>query len=83
MSSHTCVKMINSLFGPTSCGRTGVIYDRVRKGWLCSEHGKEWLCEFCQANPMWGRICYQGDGVAREIFLCCSCAGLTTRKFHF
>ncbi len=80
MTAHTCVRKIDSLFGPTCCGRPGLVYDRVRKGWLCAAHSQERLCEFCQADLMWGRVCYQSDGVAREILLCCACAGLTFRK---
>ena len=83
MSSNPCIKKLTSLFGPTCCGRTGIVYDRARKGWLCSEHSKERLCEFCQADRVWGRICYETDGIAREVWLCCFCAGLTRLKFRF
>ncbi len=80
MTAHTCVRKIDSLFGPICCGQPGLVYDRARKGWLCTAHSHERLCEFCQADRMWGRICYQSEGVAREIVLCCACAGLIFRK---
>ncbi len=82
MTTHTCVRKNDSLFGLMCCGRPGLVYDRARKGWLCVEHSPERLCEFCQADRMWGRICYVEDGVAREILLCCTCAGLTIQKSH-
>ncbi|ULA59264.1 MAG: hypothetical protein LZF60_120002 [Nitrospira sp.] len=82
MTVNGCARKVDSLFGPTYCGRPGLIYDRARKGWLCAAHSHERLCEFCHADRMWGRICYQCDGVAREILLCCACAGLTFRNYR-
>ncbi len=83
MSHNTCVRKVESLFGQTCCGRPGLIYDRARKGWLCAEHSQERLCEFCQADWVWGRICYQAEGVTQEILLCSACAGLTFRKSRY
>ena len=76
---HRCVVKMNSLFGPSSCGRDGIVYDRARKGWLCRDHTKDRLCEFCQAERAWARVCYQYHGVAYDAWLCLSCAGCTMR----
>ncbi len=82
MTPHICVRKIDSLFGPTCCGRLGLVYDRARKGWLCAAHSQERLCEFCQVDTMWARICYLEEGIAREVLLCSTCAGLTINKSH-
>jgi hypothetical protein len=47
---HRCDLKLPSLFGPTCCGREATTYDRARKAWLCPEHTKERLCEFCHTN---------------------------------
>lgn len=77
---HRCVVKMSSLFGLSSCGRDGIVYDRARKGWLCREHTKDRLCEFCQAERALARICYQQQGVAWDAWLCLSCAGCTMRN---
>ena len=77
MNSHTCVVKITNLFGLTCCGRQATIYDRARKGWLCSEHHRERLCEFCQAERAWARLCYVKDEVLCEAWFCADCAGIT------
>ncbi len=71
-----CVFRLVNLFGPCPCGRDGSIYDRARKGWLCRDHSKERLCEFCQGGKAWARICQPIEGIASEVWLCQSCAGL-------
>ena len=75
-----CVFPLDSLFGPLPCGHEGTVYDRARRGYLCREHSKERLCEFCQADRAWGRRCYLKDGIAYEAWLCLSCAGWTVRS---
>ena len=50
MIGHRCDLKLPSLFGPACCGREATTYDRARKAWLCPEHTKERLCEFCQLN---------------------------------
>lgn len=74
MASHSCVVRITSRFGPTCCGRHATIYDRARKGWLCPEHHRERLCEFCQAERAWVRVCYRLHEVLCEAWLCGDCA---------
>lgn len=76
----SCVIRGDSLFGPRACGREGVMYDRARKGWLCREHTKERLCEFCQAERAWGRQCYLKGGVAFDAWLCLGCAGWSVKQ---
>lgn len=72
---NSCVFRLVNLFGPCPCGREGSIYDRARKGWLCRDHGKERLCEFCQSERAWGRVWHLRDGIASESWFCLSCAG--------
>lgn len=74
-----CKYRLDSLHGPLPCGRDGNIYDRAKKGWLCRDHGKERLCEFCQSEKAWARACQQIGGIASEIWLCQSCAGCQMR----
>ncbi len=47
---HTCVVKIQSLLGITCCGKPATLYDRARKDWICTEHHRERLCEFCQCE---------------------------------
>jgi hypothetical protein len=79
MMKHSCVIKTSGLFGPCDCGREGVIYDRARKGWLCPEHSRERLCEFCQYERAWGRVCYHADGKLYEAWLCVDCLGVQSR----
>jgi hypothetical protein len=72
----SCIVKISTLFGVSPCGNEGLIYDRARKGWLCRDHTKERLCEFCHAEKVWARVCYLSDGVACDAWLCRSCAGV-------
>ena len=72
----TCIIKISTLFGMSTCGHEGTMYDRARKGWLCRDHTKERLCEFCHAQGVWVRVCYQNEGVACDAWLCLSCAGV-------
>jgi hypothetical protein len=74
---HRCDLKLPSLFGPACCGREATTYDRARKAWLCPEHTKERLCEFCQFERAWVRFCYREHDVTCEIWLCVECAGLT------
>jgi hypothetical protein len=74
---HRCDLKLPSLFGPACCGREATTYDRARKAWLCPEHTKERLCEFCQFERAWVRFCYAEHDVMCEIWLCVECAGLT------
>lgn len=76
----SCVIRGDSLFRPLACGREGVMYDRARKGWLCREHTKERLCEFCQAERAWARQCYLKGGIATDVWLCLGCAGVSLGK---
>lgn len=76
---HGCVVKMSCLFGPSSCGRKGLVYDRARRGWLCRDHTKERLCEFCHAERGWARISYQRHGMACDAWLCLSCAGCSMR----
>lgn len=76
MYRHSCVIKTVGLFGPCACGREGMVYDRARRGWLCPEHLRERLCEFCQAERAWARTCYHVDGVLHEAWLCADCIGL-------
>jgi len=69
MIGHRCDLKLPSLFGPPCCGREATAYDRARKAWLCSEHTKEWLCEFCQSERAWARLCYVVDDVLCEVWL--------------
>jgi hypothetical protein len=55
---HRCDLKLPSLFGPACCGREAATYDRARKAWLCPEHTKERLCEFCQSERAWARLCH-------------------------
>jgi excisionase family DNA binding protein len=73
---HRCDLKLPSLFGPACCGREATTYDRARKAWLCPEHTKERLCEFCQFERAWVRFCYPENDVTCEIWLCVDCAGL-------
>ncbi|MCS6294849.1 MAG: hypothetical protein H8K09_01315 [Nitrospira sp.] len=77
---HRCSLKLPSLFGPACCGREATTYDRARKAWLCPEHAKERLCEFCQFERAWVRFCYREYDVTCEIWLCVECAGLTGRR---
>ena len=77
---HRCDLKLPSLFGPACCGREASTYDRARKAWLCPEHTKERLCEFCQLERAWARLCYVVDDVLCEVWLCADCAGLTRRR---
>ncbi|HQY56595.1 MAG TPA: hypothetical protein PLY15_02335 [Nitrospira sp.] len=77
---HRCDLKLPSLFGPAGCRQEATTYDRARKAWLCSEHTKERLCEFCQFERAWVRFCYREHDVTCEIWLCIDCAGLTTRS---
>ena len=77
---HRCSLKLPSLFGPACCGREATTYDRARKAWLCPEHTKERLCEFCQSERAWARLCYPVDDVLSEVWLCADCAGLTRRR---
>ena len=76
---HRCDLKLPSLFGPTCCGREATTYDRARKAWLCPEHTKERLCEFCHFERAWVRLCYPEKDVTCEIWLCIDCAGLSAR----
>ena len=80
MICHRCDLKLPSLFGPACCGREATTYDRARKAWLCPEHTKERLCEFCQYERAWVRFCYREHDVTCEIWLCIDCAGLTGRQ---
>ena len=73
---HRCDLKLPSLFGPACCGREVNTYDRARKAWLCPEHTKERLCEFCQFERAWVRCCYTEKKVTCEIWLCVECAGI-------
>ncbi len=77
---HRCDLKLPSLFGPAGCGREATTYDRARKAWLCPEHTKERLCEFCQFEWAWVRFCYGEHDVTCEIWLCVECAGLSGRR---
>ena len=76
MNTNICVKKQDSLFGPRCCGKPGVVYDRARNGWLCRDHTKERLCEFCQAENAWARVWHQYQGIAYYPWLCLSCTGV-------
>ena len=79
---HRCDLKLPSLFGPACCGREATTYDRARKAWLCPEHTKERLCEFCQFERAWVRFCYAQHDVTCEIWLCvdvCGAHGATVR----
>lgn len=75
-----CVMKTKDLYGPRPCGREGMVFDRARKGWLCRQHLKDRLCEFCHANRTWGEVWFQNAGIASKACLCLSCAGWTTRN---
>ena len=82
-----CTLKISTLFGPSVCGAEGIMYDRARKGWLCRDHTKERLCEFCHAEKGWAKVWNQYQGVAYDPWLCPSCAGVwvktaTTRPIN-
>jgi hypothetical protein len=79
MNTKICAKKLDSLFGPRSCGKPGVVYDRARKGWLCRDHTKERLCEFCHAEKAWARVWHQHQGIAYYPWLCLSCAGVRAK----
>lgn len=74
-----CIIRISTLLGASVCGHDGTIYDRARKGWLCRDHTKERLCEFCHAERAWARVCYQYQRVACDAWLCLSCAGVRAK----
>jgi len=65
-----CVFRVDSLFGTVPCGHDGVVFDRVRKGYLCRMHAQERYCEFCQAEQARRRVCYEYEGVARDAWVC-------------
>jgi hypothetical protein len=71
---NPCVVKISTLFEASVCEHEGTIYDRARKGWLCRDHAKERLCEFCHAEKGWAWIWYQGMDCYP--WLCLSCAGV-------
>lgn len=77
---NRCILRADSPFGPLPYGREGTIYDRARRGWLCRDHGKERLCEFCQTEKAWARVRHERDGIASESWLCLSCAGVSLGK---
>ncbi len=77
---NRCIFRLESLFGLLPCGRDGSTYDRARKGWLCRDHGKERLCEFCQGERAWGRVWHLREGIASESWLCLACAGVSLGK---
>ena len=71
-----CILKISNLFGTCDCVGEGIMYDRARKGWLCRNHTKERLCEFCHAERAWARVCYQYQRVTYDAWLCRWCAGV-------
>ncbi len=73
---NPCILKISTLYGLSACGCEGTLYDRARKGWLCRDHTKERLCEFCHAEKAWARVCYRSEGIACYAWLCHSCAGV-------
>lgn len=75
-----CTFRLESLFGPTPCGREGTVYDRARKGWLCRNHSKERLCEFCQTDRTWARVWHLTGGIASESWLCLACTGVSAKR---
>jgi hypothetical protein len=79
---HRCDLKLPSLFGPACCGREATTYDRARKAWLCPEHTKERLCEFCQSNERGPRLCYVAARLCdvRNLALCGVCGDLTRRR---
>lgn len=77
MTWHRCSLKQPSLFDQACCGREATTYDRARKLWLCREHAKERLCEFCHSERAWARLCYVVDDVLCEVWLCANCAGIT------
>ncbi len=78
---HTCVIQINSLLGLTRCGKPATLYDRARKEWICTEHHRERLCEFCQCERAWARVQMRPHLYAApcEVWLCAACAGIRER----
>ena len=74
-----CTLKISTLLRPSVCGGEGIMYDRARKGWLCRDHTKERLCEFCYAEKAWARVWHQYQGVAYNPWLCLSCAGVRVK----
>lgn len=74
---NRCIFRLDSLYGPLPCGREGSIYDRARKGWLCRNHAKQRLCEFCHTGQAWARLWHHCDGIAVESWLCLSCMGVS------
>lgn len=74
-----CTLKISTLFGPSVCGAEGIMYDRARKGWLCRDHTKERLCEFCHAEKGWAKVWNQYQGVAYNTWLCPSCTGVRVK----
>jgi len=77
---NRCVLRTDSLFGALPCGREGTTYDRARKGWLCRDHARDRLCEFCQSEPAWARIWHRREGVATESWLCLACTGVSVKR---
>jgi hypothetical protein len=76
---YFCVVKVSTLYGPSACGDAGIMYDRARKGWLCRDHTKERLCEFCHAERAWARVWHQYQGIAYYPWLCLSCAGVRAK----
>jgi hypothetical protein len=76
---HTCVIQINSLLGITRCGKPATLYDRARKEWICTEHHRERLCEFCQCERAWARVQMRPHLYASpcEVWLCALLRGNT------
>ena len=78
---HTCVVKIQSALGLTCCGKPATLYDRARKDWICTDHHRERLCEFCQSERAWARVQMRPhiSKAPYEVWLCASCAGIKER----
>jgi hypothetical protein len=72
---HHCVFKLETWYGLMPCGDDGTVFDRARKGWLCRRHARERLCEFCQAERAWARVCYRYRGITHDAWLCNMCVG--------
>jgi hypothetical protein len=70
---HRCGLKQPSLFGPACCGREATTYDRARKAWLCPEHTKDRLCEFCHRTSVGAVLLYGERRDVRNLALCGLC----------
>ena len=80
MIPHRCVIKTCGLFGVSGCEREGIEYDPARRGWLCLEHLNERLCEFCQSERAWARLCYEAKQGLGDVWLCPDCIGIRSGR---